>query len=246
MTALKTNLVKRLLVVDDDNNFRCSMRRIFHLMPDIASELVTAEDGEEAMRIVSNDGIDCVLMDHQMPKGNGLVWLKRMLEAKPELAIIMVTGAGNEEVAVEAMKNGAMDYLVKGSISPDSLRLAIMNVMDKIGLRHTIRIQNEDLMEAERHRVMIESLGTACHLLGQPATVITTYLELMRRKEASPEMREMIDNCIDAASAMGDILHRLRTVCLYRTEPYCPAPEGVSIRDGGQILEVPGVRSVAQ
>jgi DNA-binding NtrC family response regulator len=235
---MEANPAGRILIVDDDNNFRSSMRRILHFMPDIAGELVTAGDGEEAMKIVLNDHVDCVLMDYHMPNGTGLEWLKRMLDVKPDQAIVMVTGAGNEEIAVDAMKNGAMDYLVKGSINPDSLRRAVKNAVERIRLRQTIKRQNEELMEAEGQRVMIESLGAACHLLGQPATVITTYLDLMKRRESSPEMQDMINNCMDSAVSIAEILDRLRSVSSYRTEPYRPAEAGEAPRCDEHILKV--------
>jgi len=81
-------------------------------------------------------------------------------------------------------------------------------------------VQHEKLLAAERHRVMIESLGAACHHLGQPATVISAYLQMMKRKERDPELQDMISKCILAANSMADILKQLMHVSQYRTEPY--------------------------
>jgi signal transduction histidine kinase len=77
--------------------------------------------------------------------------------------------------------------------------------------------QRQALIDAERQRVMIESLGTACHHLGQPITAITVYLELMKKEEASEERRTMIEECLGAVESLRGVIGKLRTVSEYRT-----------------------------
>ena len=76
--------------------------------------------------------------------------------------------------------------------------------------------------EAERQRVMLESLGAACHHLGQPATVLVANLSLIQsRLETSDKLvNGLVDNCIDAAKRLGDVLHKLNEVNEYRTTCY--------------------------
>jgi len=81
----------------------------------------------------------------------------------------------------------------------------------------------EALREAERHRVMLESLGAACHHLGQPATVLLANLGIMQKhlEGANDELiKELIQNSIGAAERLGEILHRLNTVNEYKTTRY--------------------------
>ena len=113
-----------------------------------------------------------------------------------------------------------MDYLVKGSVEVTQLRKAIVNAMQKGEMRGTIRRQKDALMEAERHRVMIESLGAACHHLGQPATVIRGYLEMVRKEEMSASARAMVETCLQAADSLAEVLKALSKVSQYRTVPY--------------------------
>jgi len=223
----------QILVVDDEPNFRNSMRRLFLIMQDdtMNFHVREASGGEEALRVLSANKTDCVLMDYQMPGGSGIEWIRRILEVHPNIAVIMVTGLGNEQVAVEAMKSGATDYLVKGSITPESLLRVILNTVQLMQMRLALEKQRERLMDAERQRVMLESLGAACHHLGQPATVISAFLQVMKRTETSPERTEILDKCLKAAEAMDDILHRLQMVSQYRTEPYYRAEEGGSHTD---------------
>ncbi len=76
--------------------------------------------------------------------------------------------------------------------------------------------------QAEQHRVMLESLGAACHHLGQPATVILANLGIMERKAetASPILQELIKVSIQAAETLAEVLHKLNTVNEYRTTQY--------------------------
>jgi signal transduction histidine kinase len=89
-----------------------------------------------------------------------------------------------------------------------------------------IEEQSERLVEIERQRVMIESLGAACHHLGQPATVITAYLSLMEKEDVAPDVGEMIAQCKEAARLISDILSKLPKVAEYRTEPYLEGGDG--------------------
>ena len=84
------------------------------------------------------------------------------------LPVIMFTGHGSEEVAVQAMKAGVSDYLVKGRITPDSLRLIISNAVQKYKMQQKIEEQRKALLGAEHQRVMMGSVGAACHHFAQP------------------------------------------------------------------------------
>jgi signal transduction histidine kinase len=83
-----------------------------------------------------------------------------------------------------------------------------------------IESQSKELLQSEQQRVMVETVGAACHHLGQPATVIAGYLDLMRKKETSPELQGMIDECQAAAADVHNVLHRLQDVARYQAEPY--------------------------
>lgn len=230
---------KTVLIVDDDETFRTSLHRtLSDLRHELPLRLLDASDGNQAHRLLKESDIDCVLLDFNIPDGDGLLWLSRFLEARPNLPVIMLNVAGNEHVAINAMKNGATDYLVKEYISPENLQRAISNALDRVVLRRTIELQRQELIEAERQRAMIESLGAACHHLGQPATVIRTALDILRRLDLPPEARGVLDQCTNAADSVADILHRLKQVSQFRTVPYRPHNPGESFRKDERILDI--------
>jgi methyl-accepting chemotaxis protein len=89
----------------------------------------------------------------------------------------------------------------------------------------TIEEQGKQLVEVERQRVMTESLCTACHCLGQPATTIECYLELLKTESLSSVGGEHLAHCIDESGKMREILVELQSITEYRTEPYCDMQE---------------------
>lgn len=149
-----------LLVVDDEENARRALRRLLTIVQDRGTfNVFEASAGQEALTLMQDVPMQCVLLDIQMPGGAGTEWLPRMLESQPNAAVIIVTGAHNEEQAVDAMKRGALDYLVKGSISPWSLQRAIINGLETVRMRSALDKQREQLLIAERHPSFI---GAAC------------------------------------------------------------------------------------
>ena len=104
----------------------------------------------------------------------------------------------------------------------------------------TMEAQSDALLEAERHRVMIQSLGLVCHQLGQPATIISAYLELARRMTLPAEAQTMLAECQAASDKLATILQQLQTLTIYRTEPYLTPTAGgtTGSPEPGRILAV--------
>jgi DNA-binding response OmpR family regulator len=174
-----------------------------------------------------------------MPGVDGLAVLSDLKETLPDLAVIMLTGCGNEQVAVEAMKQGAMDYLVKGDIQPRDLMATLMNVLEKQQMKRTIQRQQQQLLEAERQRVMIESLGAACHHLGQPVTVLSAFLTLIQREVSDEKISTELLACEQAVEQIRVLLERFQTLRTYRTEPYLPGSQtDGSASEGSRILQI--------
>jgi PAS domain S-box-containing protein len=116
---------------------------------------------------------------------------------------------GDFAVQVTAARSRNADGEVVGMV------LSLLDITDR-------RRAESALREAERQRVMIESLGAACHHLGQPATTLLGNLELLREriKSAPEEVRQLLDAAIQSVAEMGTVLHKLSRVHEYRTTGY--------------------------
>lgn len=102
--------METILVVDDDKNVRYSLKRMFE---DKGKTVITAKNGKEALDILDKKYPDLVVMDIMMPGMNGLQVLKEMREGWPKILVIITTAFGTTETAIEAMKLGAYEYILK-------------------------------------------------------------------------------------------------------------------------------------
>jgi CheY-like chemotaxis protein len=101
----------RVLLVDDEERF---VRNLAKLLHGRGFDVATALDGAAGVAAVENsDPIDVVLLDVKMPGMDGIEALRRIKEASPDTEVIMLTGHANVETGIEAMREGALDYLMK-------------------------------------------------------------------------------------------------------------------------------------
>ena len=142
---------------------------------------------------------------------------------------------------LKARKQGGSEFDVQVSAAcnrnsdgePVGLVFSIVDISDRKRAEVALR-------EAERQRVMLESLGAACHHLGQPATVLLANLGIMQSKLGDSNdalVKELIESSISAADALGNILHKLNAVNEYKTMRYLDGEDGLD-SGGNRILEI--------
>ena len=117
-----------ILVIDDDDVDRMAVRRALK-SAEMTTEVAEAADGATAIEQLKNERFDCVLLDHHLPDHDGLTVLRAIRAAGVTTPVIMMTGQGNEELAVDMMKAGATDYLAKSRVSLDHLSQSIRSAV---------------------------------------------------------------------------------------------------------------------
>jgi two-component system response regulator PilR (NtrC family) len=125
------NTLNRILIVDDEQ----SMRELLSIMlRKEGYEVVTADNGEKALKAVQNDIFDLVITDLKMPQMDGMTLLKEIKESSPDTIVIIVTAFGTTEGAEKARRLGAYDYIGK-PFNNDEIKLVIQNALEKGRLR---------------------------------------------------------------------------------------------------------------
>lgn len=122
--------MSNILIIDDEKAIRKTLSEILSYE---GYKIEEASDGEEGLKKFQEKVYDVVLCDIKMPKMDGLEFLDKAGESNPDVPVIMISGHGTIETAVEAVKKGAYDYIAK---PPDLNRLliTIRNAMDKTNL----------------------------------------------------------------------------------------------------------------
>ncbi|MBL8239967.1 MAG: sigma-54-dependent Fis family transcriptional regulator [Bryobacterales bacterium] len=126
---------KRVLVVDDEEN----LRRVTQLkLQQAGYEAMTASDGRQALEVLARNPHDLIITDLKMPGMSGMDLLRRVREDYPEIIVVVVTAFGTIESAVEAMKLGAHDYIIK-PVTADALRLVVSRALEHHRLQEEVK-----------------------------------------------------------------------------------------------------------
>jgi two-component system nitrogen regulation response regulator NtrX len=120
----------KILIIDDEKAIRRSIREILEFEKYTIDE---AEDGQQGLDMALKGGYDVILSDIKMPKLDGTELLTKLMAHGTDASLIMMSGHGNIETAVDAVKKGAFDYLAK-PIDLNRLLIAIRNALDKTSL----------------------------------------------------------------------------------------------------------------
>ena len=167
--------MSRLLLIDDEADVQYSFRRIFDL-PDV--ELATASSGEEGLKLIPRFKPDLVLMDIRMGGMSGLETLRRIREIDPKLLVILMTAYGTTQTAIEAMKLGAYDYLLKPFDVPKLKEIVANALKAARDMRQVVSYQ--PLLESEDYELGIvgrsEAMQQVFKLIGQLAAADATAL----------------------------------------------------------------------
>ena len=161
----------RILVVDDEE----SIREFLELMlKKEGYEVTCVEDGQKAMDILAQKSFDMVISDLQMPNVTGLELLKHTKVHFPSLVFIMITAFGTTETAVEAMKQGAYDYVTK----PFKLDEVRINIANALRSQH-LEVENRSLKKALNREYNFQNL------VGNSPAMHQIY-ELVQRVASTP------------------------------------------------------------
>jgi DNA-binding NtrC family response regulator len=166
----------KILIVDDELPIRRTLRDILEFEEYDVDE---ASDGLECIAKVQKEKYDVVIMDIKMPKMDGIEALERLQILAPGLPVVMVSGHGNIETAVDAVKKGAFDYISK---PPDLNRMliTIRNAMDK----------SELVTTTQKLQKQVRASNKGVNMIGESAPIIE--IKRMLDKVAPTESRVLI------------------------------------------------------
>ncbi len=222
----------RILIVDDDTT---SMRALCDTLRDQGFETIGCASGKEALRALQANTYDLLLTDLMMPEIDGVTLLTQAIKMDPNLVGILMTGMGTIETAVQAMKAGAFDYVLK----PIQLR-TLLPVLSRAVDTRNLRLANAALQENVRQRTIeLETINkgleafvqSVSHDLRSPLMVIMGSAEQLMDDHGSflPDVaRQEVERVISCVEHMNRLINDLLRLCRIGRQPLEKQPTNMS------------------
>jgi diguanylate cyclase (GGDEF)-like protein len=218
----------RILLIDDDEVDRMAVRRALK-NSELTVEIEEASNAQSAISLFDESFFDCVLLDYRLPDTDGISVALDLLDRNkgPAVPIVMLTGEGNETVAVDAMKSGVQDYLPKSSLDSGNLARAINNAVEKTTLHNKIEEMNKtfehmalnDSLTGLGNRNLfgdrLNNLIATCKRSGEPFSLLMMDLNKFKEvndnhgHEAGDEVLREVGNRLKAIGRDADGFFRL-------------------------------------
>jgi signal transduction histidine kinase len=227
----------RILIVDDDEVDRMAVRRALRAAG-VQTELSEANNCATAIAILQRATFDCVFLDYRLPDQDGLVLIQELRGSGMRIPMIVLTGQGDEQIAVDLMKAGASDYLAKSRISPEALSRVLRHAIRvyraemQVALanqrlresnellthqnqklerqRQQIQLQNLQLLEASR--LKSQFLATMSHELRTPMNAIIGFSQMLLRSSKNPlnsQQTDMANRILNNAKHLLSLINEI-------------------------------------
>jgi FixJ family two-component response regulator len=221
----KTQKPITVLLADDDIGFAKIVQRQLQLFQNREFHLVWKESVEEALQeIQANNSIDLILTDYVFPGSNGLEFCLQLNQMNSEIPIVFVTATRDFKLAIEAMKLGVEDFLIKEDLAESVLPRTILNVLDRVRMHKQIRAVEKRMLIAEKRAEAIRELVvTVCHEFNNPLAAIKISADLIRRQTPSEEDKSLLKGFEENFQKIESEVKRLRDISFERIDFHAPS-----------------------
>ena len=222
----------KVVMVDDSSADRNLCRILLEEVHGPEVQFYGEQRAAAGLRTCKRVQPDVLLLDYKLPEMTGLEFLQKLREnstSNPDFAVVMLTGWASEQVAVDAMKAGAQDYLVKDRITADGLSLAVQKAMQKVSLLRVLREERDRLARSLAEKEVL--LKEVHHRVKNNLQVIASLLRLQAASMNSAGMKSQ-----DLASALEESQHRVESMALIHEQLY----------ESGDLQEVDLARHATQ
>lgn len=197
-----TAMPLKILIADDDDGDRKQVQRILR-QAGVRCQVTEAVDIDEASEACREWTFDCAIIDYRMPGQDGLYGISSLKELQPGMAIIMVTGQGDEIIASEAIKLGAADYVPKSQLAPGYLQHVLQNALHKMALERKVAEQKTEL-ENFAH-VLAHDLKTPIHHV----QYLARFIERDLKEGDINKLKADCDKIVSVAKRMEILINTL-------------------------------------
>ena len=207
----------RVLLVDDNEDQ--AFIAIEALSEDSRIVVTDVNSGQACLDCLSQSTYDLVILDYSMPQMTGMEVLRKMRSGGIDSPVIMVTGYGDERVAVEAMKLGAADYIIKSGHYHELLPAIVHRTIDL--QRHKMELEDQKIRNI-RLCAVLETAVTVNHEINSPLVAVIGYAELLNQHEddIDPMLHQYVQGILEGSRRIEAVTRRLSQVMTPATKTY--------------------------
>lgn len=208
-----------ILLVDDDPGYGSIVKHRLGPFQNKRFEVIWESQSENALKLLrENKSINLVLMDYYLQEKTGLDVTKQIYEEKIDVPIIFLTSNKDFRAAVEAMKYGVEDYLLKEDIIDTVLPRTILNVLDRVDLKRKIEeVEKRKLLSQKKTEAIQEVVVTICHELNNPLAAIKITTSLLSRQQLSDEETRLLEKLNLNVTSLEQQIKKLRDLNIDQT-----------------------------
>jgi DNA-binding NtrC family response regulator len=217
---LKTPDIINLLFVDDDTGYMAVAQQLLSKYQGKKFEIIWRQDGKSALEeLKKNTGIDLVVVDYYLPEINGLEVTRMIREAKIDVPIIFLTSNRDFRLAIEAMKYGVEDFMVKDDAVDSVLPRTIVNILERVYLKLRItEQQRKDLIAKKRTDAIKELVVTVCHEFNNPLAAMKISTDILARQILKEEELKLVRDLDHNIGLIEKEITRLRDINFERVD----------------------------
>jgi DNA-binding NtrC family response regulator len=192
---MQTPEVINLLFVDDDTSYIAVAQQILSKYQGKKFNVSWRQDGKGAIEeLEKGPHFDMILIDYYLPEVNGLDVTKVIRERHIDVPIIFLTSNRDFRLAIEAMKYGVQDYVVKDEAVDSVLPRTIVNILERVQLKRQIAEQQKaELIAKKRTDAIKELVVTVCHEFNNPLAAMKISTDILLRQKLPKTEHELID-----------------------------------------------------
>ena len=205
-----------VLLVDDDVEYAKLVKHLLRPFQGKTFEIIREGNiGKAFERLGSDRSIDIILIEDTASHKGGLELARRVADEMPSLPIILLTTNKDFHVAIEAMKSGVEDYLVKEEMTDTVLSRTIINVIEGTQLKNRIRQAEQNrVISARKTDAVQELIVTMCHEFNNPLAAIKISSDILARQTATGEMKKLLEELNHNIHCLEEQITRLRDLNL--------------------------------
>ena len=239
-----------ILLVEDNPGDRRLIREMLAGASNITFDLQYADRLEAATEYLDHNGVEVILLDLGLPDSQGLATLKKIHAQVSRTPIVVLTGLNDETVGLQAVNEGAQDYLIKGQVDTDLLKRTIRYAIERKQTEERERQLQLQLNLSSRLASLGLMLEGIVHEINNPLASVVGFAQMLMYEDIPENIREDVRTISDNAQRVADIMNNLNTFArqqkLARTYVNVNDIVGDTLKMRANALEVSNISVITQ